>query len=239
GSDGDAMAAWAKARALRHQSGDVAGEMEALEGLGRATRRHLGEPSLASGYYREAAELAAASGDGRAEGRLRNTIAILEWSRAEYAEALAEYERALAIFRVSGDDAGLGLILNSLGATLRALGRPHDARERLVEALAVHRRTGERRLEGHALALLGEIALALDEWSEAVSRAEDSLAIRRATSDVRGEGWMLHLLARAHIARDRPDRARESLALAERAGAACSDVELLAECEQLRRSSGL
>ncbi|HEX2780088.1 MAG TPA: tetratricopeptide repeat protein, partial [Gemmatimonadaceae bacterium] len=112
-------------------------------------------------------------------------------------------------------------------------------RDRLRDALVVHRRTGDRRLEGHALALLGEIALDLDEWNDALSYLEASLGIRRALGDVRGEGWMLHLLARAHVARDRPDRAREAVALAERAAAACADAELLAACQQLRRSSGL
>jgi tetratricopeptide (TPR) repeat protein len=97
GRDADAMAAWAKARTLRRQSGDAAGEMEALEGLGRATRRHLAEPALAVGYYREALELAVALADLPTEGRLRNTIGILEWSRGEYGEALAQYERALEL----------------------------------------------------------------------------------------------------------------------------------------------
>ena len=239
GSHAEAMAGWAKARALRHQSGDAVGELEALEGLGRATRRHFPEPSLALGYYREAVELAVAIADRRVEGRLRNTIGILEWSRGEYGEALAQYERALEIFRALGDEAGLGLILNSVGATLKALNRLHDARERLREALIVHRRAEQPQLEGHALALLGEISLELDEWSDAISSLEASLAIRRRLGDVRGEGWMLHLLARAHLARDRPDRARESVVSAERAGVACGDSELRAACQQLRRSSGL
>ncbi|HEX2779412.1 MAG TPA: tetratricopeptide repeat protein, partial [Gemmatimonadaceae bacterium] len=138
-SHADAMAAWAKARALRRQLGDLAGELEAVEGLGRATRRHLPEPSLALGYYREAAELAVTLRDERAEGRLRNTIGILEWSRGEYAEALAQYERAGAIFEMLADDASLGLILNSAGATLKALNRLPEARDRLRDALVVHR----------------------------------------------------------------------------------------------------
>ena len=238
GRDADAMAAWAKARAIRRESGDAAGELEALEGLGRATRRHLAEPSLAVGYQREALELAVAIGDRRAEGRLRNAIGVLEWSRGEYGAALAQYEQGLAVFRALGDEEAVGLMLNSLGATLRASGRFHEARERLEEALAVHRRTGRRQLEGHALALLGEIALELDESAEALGCLESSLAIRRELGDVRGEGWMLHFLARTHAARNHFDRARESAALAARAAAACNDAELQAACETLRRTSG-
>ena len=235
----DAMAAWAKARALRQQLGDAAGEIESLEGLGRATRRHIGEPSLALSYYREAATLAAASGEARIEGRLRNTIGIIEWSRGAYRPALAEYERAATIFRTLGDDASLGLMLNSVGATLKAMSRFPEAGDRLREALGVHRRAGQPRLEGHALALLGEIALALDESEEASSLLEASLAIRRQLGDLRGEGWMLQLLGRAFVARDRPDRARESLAQAERSAMTSGDNELLAACQELRRTSGL
>ncbi len=239
GSHAEAMAAWAKARALRHQSADSVGELEVLEGLARATRRHLADPALAIGYYREALELAVALADARAEGRIRNILGILEWSRGEYGEALAHYGRALEIFRALADDAGVGLMLNSLGATLKALHRLQEAREHLREALAVHRRVNQAQLEGHALALLGEIALELDESIDAVACLEASLAIRQRLGDRRGEGWMFHLLTRAHTAGNRPERARESVARAELAAAASADGELLAACQRLRRSSGL
>ena len=239
GDETDAIAAWAKARALRRQSGDVAGEMEALEGLGRTTRQHLSEPSIALGYYKEAADLARTLMDAQTEGKLRNTIGILEWGRGEYREALSQYERALVIFRELHDEPALGLIVNSIGATLMKLNRPEAAREYLHEGLEIHRRARQPRLEGHALTLLGEIALGFDESREALSCFQSSLAIRRAIGDQRGEGWAHHHIARAQIARDRPDQAREALTLAERAGAACDDGELLASCRQLHRSAGL
>jgi len=239
GNHADAMAAWAKARALRHQSGDAAGELEALEGLARATRRHISDPALAMGYYREAFDLAVALADARAQGRIGNTIGILDWSRGNYGEALAHYGRALEVFRALGDDAGVGLMLNSLGATLKALHRLQEAQEHVREALAIHRRSNQAQLEGHALALLGEIALELDDTTEAVACLEASLAIRQRLADARGEGWMFHLLARAHAAGNRPERARESVARAERAAAANADRELLAACQRLRQSSGL
>jgi tetratricopeptide (TPR) repeat protein len=235
----EAMAAWAKVRALRQQAGDASGAMEALEGLGRAARRHLAEPSLALGYYREAAALAATMGDVRAEGRLRNSIGIVEWGRGEYGEALAQYERALELFRQLGDVAAQGLMLNSLGATLKALGRLPAARERLHEALHLLRGAAQPQLEGHSLALLGEIALELDEWRDALSFLDASLEIRRRLGDRRGEGRMLQLLARAHAAGDHRDRARDAVTIAERLAVACDDTDLLASCRELRRSAGL
>ena len=239
GRDAEAMTAWAKARALRQLAGDGVGELEALEGLGRATRRHLAEPTLALGYHRDALELAVSLGDARAEGRIRNVIGILEWSRGAYGEALVQYERALEVFRALGDDAGVGLMLNSLGATLKAMHRLQEARGHLREALAIHRRTEQPTLEGHALALLGEIAIEADEPSEALECLEASLAIRRRTGDARGGVGTLQLLARAQIEGGHPDRARESITLAERVALVCKDDELRAACVQLRATSGL
>ncbi len=239
GQDAEAMAAWGQARSIRQRTGDAAGELQALEGLGRTARRHLPEASLAIGHFREAAELAASTGQAQAEGRLRNTLGILAWTRGEHAGALAEYERALAVFRAAGDEAGVGLALNSLGATLRALDRRGQARERLEQALAHHRQAGLARLEGHALALLGEIALELDEPAEARARLEASLAIRRRTGDRRGEGWMLCLLARAHAAEGRRERARRLAAAAAGLASEAGDVELQAACRALPRALGL
>jgi tetratricopeptide (TPR) repeat protein len=239
GRDAEAMTSWAKARALRQLAGDAAGELEALEGLGRATRRHLAEPALALGYHRDALELAVALADTRAEGRIRNVIGILEWSRGAYGEALVQYERALSVFRSLGDDAGVGLMLNSLGATLKAMHRLQEARGHLREALVIHRRTGQQTPEGHALALLGEIAIEADEPSEALECLEASLAIRRRLGDARGEGWMLQLIARAQIEAGHPDRARDAIVLAERVAIAGADDELRVACNKLRASSGL
>jgi tetratricopeptide (TPR) repeat protein len=231
----DALAAWSRAAALHRQLGHGPGEIEALEGLGRTTRRHVAEPSLALAHYYPAAELARSVSDGTAEGRLRNTIGLLEWSRGEYARALTSYERALAIFRDRGDPVHEGLMLNSLGATLKALGRRDEAERRLLEAVALHRETGERQMEGHALALLGDLGLERDEPERATRYYRQSLEIRRAIGDRRGEGWMLHHLARAELATGISYEVRERVASSSRIAAECGDAELATSCEQLRR----
>ncbi|HEV2149030.1 MAG TPA: protein kinase [Longimicrobiaceae bacterium] len=230
-----ALAAWSRAAALHRQLQHAAGEMEALEGLGRTTRRHVAEPSLALAHYHPAAELARTAGDRAAEGRLRNTIGLLEWSRGEYEQALASYERALALYRELGDGVHAGLMLNSIGATLKAQGRSDEAERRLHEAVALHRETGERKLEGHALALLGDICAERDEPQPAGAYYRQSLEIRRAIGDRRGEGWMLHDLARAELAGGLPYEVRERVASAAQIAAECGDTELATACEQLRR----
>jgi tetratricopeptide (TPR) repeat protein len=191
-----AVAAWARARALRKAFGTPAGELETLERLGAATRRAGTEPALALTHYYEALTLAQTLEDRAAEGRIRNTIGILEWSRGEFARALQHYECALSVFTELGDTAHAGLMLNSVAVTLRELGRLTEAQSRLEEAIALHRETGKRQLEGHALAALGDIRMQLGESEPAAEYYERSLEIRRDIGDRRGEGWMLFNLAR-------------------------------------------
>jgi serine/threonine protein kinase/tetratricopeptide (TPR) repeat protein len=230
-----ALAAWSRASQLFRQLEDARGELTAMEGLARATRQHLGEPSLALVHFQQAVQLAGTLGDLQAEGRMRNVMAILEWNRGDVQAALAHYERALAVFLELGDDVHAGLMLNSIGATLRSLGRSDAAAARLEEALALHRRTGERQLEGHALALLADLAIEREDAERAAYLYGQSLELRRATGDRRGEGWMLHGLARCELARGVPYLVREHVTHAARIAEECGDGELAAACEQLRR----
>jgi tetratricopeptide (TPR) repeat protein len=231
----EAMVAWARARTLRRQAADAQGELEALEGLGRAARRHLDEPSLAVGHFEEALQVARALGDRKVEARLRNTLGILEWERGGYEAALGHYEVALGLLDVAGDSVGAGLVLNSLGVTLRALGRDQAARLRLEEALTLHRATGQRRLEGHALAVLGDLCHDIGDCNGAIGHYTSSLRIRRELRDRRGTGWMLHHLARTHQLRGATVEAMECAAAAAAAAQEIEDDVLAASCEGLRR----
>jgi tetratricopeptide (TPR) repeat protein/class 3 adenylate cyclase len=230
-----AIAAGKRTRMLQKQIENAAGEMAALEGLGAATRRLTDEPTLALAYYQEAVQLAQDLENRAGEGRLRNTIGILEWSRGEYAQALPHYERALAIFRDLQDTANAGLMLNSVGITLKQLGQTAEARSRFEEAVALHRETGQRQLEGHALAALGDISEELGDAVAALDYYERSLAIRREIGDQRGEGWMLYNLARGG---DAGRHSRERVTRAAQIAQRCGDQELATACEALRHASG-
>jgi tetratricopeptide (TPR) repeat protein len=232
---GGAMSAWSRARALRKQLGDSAGELEALEGLGAAARSHVAEATLALAYYTEAVQLAQDLEDAAAEGRLRSTAGILAWSRGEYARALQHYERAFTIFSDLRNAADAGLMLNSMGATLKELGRLAEAGARFEDAVTLHRTTGERQLEGHALAALGDISAELGEKERAVEYYERSLDIRRSIGDRRGEGWMLYNLVRSDGAGGQSD---ERGVRASQIAQECGDHELATACEALRRVPG-
>jgi tetratricopeptide (TPR) repeat protein/class 3 adenylate cyclase len=234
----EALAAWARARDLRRQAGDAAGELEALEGLARAARHHLNAPSLALEHYEGALQLASTVGDSPAEARLRNTLGILEWERGRYKAALGHYEIAHRLLDGLGDGAGAGLALNSLAVTLRALGRGDEARERLEEALALHRANGQRRLEGHATAVLGDLCHDIGDGEGAVAYYTRSLTTRHEIGDRRGAGWMLHHLARAHHLCGSTVEVAACLAAAEEVAGDIQDEELSEACALQRRGRG-
>jgi serine/threonine protein kinase/tetratricopeptide (TPR) repeat protein len=238
-NDADALGAWSKARTLRKQAKDRRGELEALEGIARVTRRHVAEPSLAVGYYREALGLAKLLGDGATQGRLCNTVGILEWTQGDYDEALSWYVTALGLFRELDDPVNEGLMLNSIGVTLKALGRREEAQTRLEEAVSHHRQTGQALLEGHALAALGDMRYEVGDTGQALECYKRSLRLRQEVGDRAGEGWMLHHLARVYLARELSGPARELIDRAARIAADCGDDELRTALERLRRGAAL
>jgi tetratricopeptide (TPR) repeat protein len=223
---------------LRQQLGDAAGELQALEGLGRVTRHHVNEPALTLDYCEHALTLARSLGDRAAQGRLHNTMGILEWNRGGFHEALDHYEAGLALYLDAGDAAGAGLMRNSIGATYLSLGRSDQAFACLTDAVESHRRTAQPLLEGHALGLLAELCEARGDMDRAHDCYAQSLALRRTLKDRRGEGWMLCGLGRVHIARGDAEAARAAELQAAAIATDCNDPALAAACERLRRAPG-
>ena len=226
GAHAEAADAWMRARALRHESGDQPGELEAAGRAARALRDVGGRTEEARAQFEDALRLADLLEERATEGELRNAAGILEWRDGRYEDALAHYERARAIFRLTGDARHEGLALNSIGATLLCLQRVDEARRTLEDAVALNHATGDELLEAHALATLGDALLARGAVTEATARYEASLAIRQRTGDRRGEGWMHCQLARAAEARQDVAEAESHRGVAQRIASELHDDEL-------------
>jgi tetratricopeptide (TPR) repeat protein len=229
----EAQRSWQQALDLRRELGDAAGEVEALEALGRVARNHL-PASVALRYYEEGIARATAIGDVATAARLHNGAGIVEWTRANHAGALPRFERALKLFRSLGDSAGCGQMMNSIGVALSALGRRTEARQQLVQALAHHRRNADKQLEAYALAALGDVGWDEGLRDDASKWYEQSLLLRVEIGDRRGEGWMLQRLARLHAAAGDRQDAEALLRRATDLSVSCSDEELMEACEQVR-----
>lgn len=241
GNYAEALVAWEHAGALSAQLGDRTSELAALEGIARATRRHVSDQHVVLARYERALVHAVELADRVAEGRIRNIIGITEWGRGQHARALAHFEHALDIYQSLNDDAHAGLMQNSIASTLHALGRNADAEETVRRALAAHQPGGRTQLEAHALALLGDLCAERDDHAAATAHYARSLQLRRVISDRRGEGWMLHHLAHARMAdaassdtQVSADAARRDLLAADAIARECGDAELVAACQQLQ-----
>jgi tetratricopeptide (TPR) repeat protein len=190
-----ALETWRTVRSLHGSLGDARGELAALEGIARVTRKSSAVRDDAIVHTSTALALAGTLGERRRELALRNTLGILEWESGRYAQALRHYEIGLAQAREMRDRASEGLLLNSLGLTLLRLDRYEEARTVLENSVAVNRDTGEQRLEAHALTVLGDVRRARGALDEARDCYERSLAIRRHLGEGKGEQHILRRLA--------------------------------------------
>ncbi len=204
-SPAESLEAWRATCALRRQLGDPHGELEALEGIARATRQTAPTPSESIPAFEAALALASTLGETHRQLALHNVLGILEWERGRFAAALRQYEAALLLVRAHGDRLHEGHVLNSLGVTLIRLNRPEEARTALEASVAVNRETEQRLLEAHALGALGQLFLAEHRLDRAVECFEQSRDLRRALGDTAGESSMLRRIADTRAALGQQD----------------------------------
>jgi tetratricopeptide (TPR) repeat protein/class 3 adenylate cyclase/tRNA A-37 threonylcarbamoyl transferase component Bud32 len=195
---GAARDAWTTVLALRQALADPAAELDAREGLARATRH--ADPAGAVAAFEQALALATVLG---ARGRtiaLHNTLGILHWERDEFLSSFRHYDAALRVCRAIGDHVHEGLMLNCLGLALTRLQRYDEARTVLEESVTVNRATSERLLESHALAALADVAQRLGDAMGARGLLGGALALREQVGDEPGASALRRRLANLETA---------------------------------------
>ena len=184
---------WTAVLVLRRSLADPTGELEAREGLARATRQT--DPDASIEAFEQALALATVLGAGSRKLALHNTLGILHWQRSDFLAAFRHYDAALRLCRLQGDRAHEGLMLNCVGLALTRLQRYDEARTVLEESVALNRDTAERLLEAHALAALADVSLRLDGAGSARELLEGALAIREHLGDDAGTAELRRRLA--------------------------------------------
>jgi predicted ATPase/class 3 adenylate cyclase len=232
-----ATAEWKRIVIIKNETGNRNEELEALESLGRLSRRESGDGLEALEYVKQALALSDDLNDAEKQSSLLNTLGVIHWKQGDYAEALNSYRRALDIFREREDRVHEGLVLNSIGVVLRDGQRLDEALEPLHQALEVNRRTGQRQLEAHSLAILGDVYSALGKAKQALVQYEASLGIRRELNDQSGEGWMLLRIARVEASREQWDQALDYAGQARTIADEIGDSQLKTECERVSDST--
>jgi tetratricopeptide (TPR) repeat protein len=179
---------WRAVLDLRQALDDPAGDLEAREGLARATR--LVDPDAAIGTFEQALTLATVLSAHPRRLALHNTLGILHWERLDFEAAFRHYDIGLRICRQIGDRVHEGLMLNCLGLALTRLQRYDEARTVFEESVAVNRATSEHLLEAHALTALADVSLQLGRTVEARQLLEAALALRLQLNDEPGCGLL-------------------------------------------------
>ena len=226
----ESLDAWKRVQSLCRQLSDSKGQLDALEGIARATRQIHGATDASVSAFEAALDIASTLGERQRALACRNTLGILEWARDRVADALTHYEAALLLAREQQDPIQEGLILNSLGVTLSKLNRAEEARTVLEESVVLNRRTGQRILEAHALAGLGHVSRTLGRFDRAAEYFKQSLELRRAAGDRVGEAWMWRRIAETQAALGNVGAAQDAADAAARMAATSGDADVIAAC---------
>ena len=84
-------------------------------------------------------------------------LAVQQFRKGEYREALNNFEQALVIFKEIGERKSEGGTLNNIGLVYSSLGEYPKALDYYQQALAIHKQIGNISREGLTLNNIGEV----------------------------------------------------------------------------------
>jgi tetratricopeptide (TPR) repeat protein len=188
------------------QSGDLAGQGEALCNLGVANLR-LSRCEPAGEHFHQALHLLRQVGDQIDQARALAGLGAVEERLGRYQTAVDHLHRALTLYRQIGDRIGEARSLGYIGHVEGRLGRHQPAIEHLEEALALFRQVSDRSGEVDALVDLGAVKTQLGQYRPAAEQARKALTLSRQLGNRDGEADALDVLAILHTRRGRPAQA--------------------------------
>jgi DNA-binding SARP family transcriptional activator len=206
GHNVDALVVHEYARQAAERSGDVAGQADALTGLGIVHLR-LGQYDSGTSQLRQALTLFAEAGDLLGQARALGNLGIAAQLQGRYAPAADYHRRALDLYRKIGDPSGEAHSIDDLGLHEQRLGRHRRAADHHTRALTIFRDIGDQHGAAIALNNLGDAEQRLGLHEQAVDHLRQSLALSRQIGDRTGEAWSLTCLGDAH---NRAGRAAEA-----------------------------
>ena len=140
------------------QTGDVAGQAHALNGLGTAHLRR-GELDPAADHLQQALQLFEKAVDPAGQARTLGSLGNIEKRRGRFAVAIEHQSQARNLFQQAGDAAGVARSLRNQGMAEGRLGRYEAATDHMQQARFRCRQVGDLIGEADTLAGLGELAL--------------------------------------------------------------------------------
>ncbi len=159
----------------------------ALETRSRA-RLARGRALDAESDLLEAEELAEASADKAALGRIMLIRGMVDRQKGLRGESRQRFEGALGLLRAAGDLRMEGRAVSNIGTLQQEVGEGGVALETYNHALEIHRAAKDRRYEGITLANLGVLQQHMGLLKAARANYQAALAIHRELGSRRSEG---------------------------------------------------
>jgi tetratricopeptide (TPR) repeat protein len=142
--------------------------------------------------------MARTAGEPLLEAHNLHTLGTIEYMRANYTEAEANFQQAQDIFEAVQHRRGqIGCLIN-FGSLRYQTGSYIEARRQYEKALVLGRRIGWRHTEAFLLASLGNVAFDLGDYGEARRYHKAAMVVRREIGDRPGEAVSLDTLGLLH-----------------------------------------
>ncbi len=223
------------------QSGDLAAEASALNGLGRiATER--GQFRDAAGHFQAALERYRRCGDRRGEAGALHNLGVTEQHLHHQESAADYYRRALTAFEDAGDRHGLASTMCGLSLVEDELGAHDLASELLHRALEEFRDQKDQVREAEALMKLGTLNLRRGQPTEAADYFGQSLTIYRRLDSSTGVATALQNLGDVSLSRGECQQAiiylRQAIALVRRTGYRYGEITALRSLADALHAAG-
>ena len=202
----DAMAVHEVAYEAARQAGDLAGQANALRGIG-AVHLKLGRYGPAAEHFEQAVTLFAKADNLAGQAVALTALGTVGQRQGTYAAAAEHHRQAMALFRQAGDGSGEGRALNNLAIIETLLGRHPEAARHHEQAATLARQSGDASGEAATLNNLGLVEQRLGRDEEAAEHHRQAVALFRQLGDRSGEASSLDNLGIAYTRLGRPRRA--------------------------------
>jgi CHAT domain-containing protein/Tfp pilus assembly protein PilF len=196
-----------EALVLWRRSGDAAGEVDCLDGLGLIITE-LGDPPAAVKLLEQALEMRRRIGpDPASEGSILNDLAVALGNVGDKPGAVQRYTEALECTRRAGDRATEANVLKNRAVDLGSLGQIDRALADFREALALFRTVRDPGGEAIANYGIGNVLMVAERPEEALRYFQAALPVLERSGDERFVGFTWTKLGLCHLELRRYDEA--------------------------------
>jgi DNA-binding SARP family transcriptional activator/tetratricopeptide (TPR) repeat protein len=181
----EAQTVYSRALQAARQSGDIAAEAEALNGLGGIDMVR-GHPQAAADNYRAALERYQLCGDRAGQARASLNLGGIEHQLHNLQSAASYCRQAITASEDGGDSLGAARAVCSLAGVETELGSYAQAASQLDRALRMFREARDQLYEAYALERIGELNLRCGRLTQAANFYEQALAMYRRIDNATG-----------------------------------------------------